>query len=360
MPRPRKPPRLEIREERDGRRTWVIRDGQRYHRTGCLEDQIADAEQSLCEYLAHKSTRPNTSVRVASQAKLADILMVYLDVKEKTIARPAELRSRVRNLNDFWGGRSASDVRGPACRDYVRLRGAQIAARRELETLRAAIHHYAREYGLDVVPKFTLPEDSQPRERWLTRSEAARLLWAAWRSPYHQHLARFILIGLYTGTRHKAILALQWMPNTTGGWVDLDRGVLHRRGDGERETKKRRPPTRIPSRLIAHLRRWRDSDSGLRFVVRYDGRPITRIEKAFRSCRERAALSGDITPHVLRHTFCTWLAHAGVPVWEAAGMAGMTAAMFESVYGHHHSDFQKAAGESFYGNRSPLRHPLRN
>jgi len=348
MPRPRKPPRLEIREERDGRRTWVIRDGQRYHRTGCLEDQIADAEQSLCEYLAHKSTRPNTSVRVAAQAKLADILMVYLDVKEKSVARPDELRARVARLNDFWGDRSASDIRGPACRDYVRCRGtAIIAARRELETLRAAVNHYAREYGLDVVPRFTLPEDSQPRERWLTRSEAARLLWAAWRSPYHQHLARFILIGLYTGTRHKAILALQWMPNTTGGWVDLEKGVLYRRGSEERESKKRRPPTRLAPRLAAHMRRWKALDAGLRHIVRYDGLPIKRLEKAFRSARRLAELDETVTPHVLRHTRATWLAQAGVSVWEAAGSLGMTVQAFEAHYGHHHPDFQKAAAEAY-------------
>ena len=37
----------------------------------------------------------------------------------------------------------------------------------------------------------------------------------------NRHLARFILIGLYTGTRHDAILKLQWLPSTSGGWFDL-------------------------------------------------------------------------------------------------------------------------------------------
>lgn len=351
MPRPRKPPHLAIRKERrkDGtlQRVWVIRDGQRYQRTGCTEAQVEPAKQALSVFLAD-SFRPNTSERRASAVKLATVLMLYLDLKEKTIARPAELRARVRQLNNFWGNRVAGDIRGPLCRDYIAQRGAVIAGRRELETLRAAVNYYAREYGLDTTPKFTLPENSKPRERWLTRSEAARLLWAAYRSPYHKHLVRFILIGLYTGTRHKAILSLQWMPNTTGGWVDVSRGVLYRRAAGERETKKRQPPARIPPRLLAHVRRWQAHDSRpAGHIVTYAGAPIIRIEKAFRSVRRRAALDVGVTPHILRHTRATWLMQAGVDMWEAAGSLGMTVETLQNVYGHHSPDWQKRAAEAY-------------
>jgi integrase len=86
---------------------------------------------------------------------------------------------------------------------------------------------------------------------------------------------------------------------------------------------------------------------GVRAIIRYEGLSITRIEKAFRSCRERAGLGYDITPHTLRHTRATWLAQAGVPIWEAAGSLGMTAKQFEDTYGHHHADFQKRAAEAY-------------
>jgi hypothetical protein len=57
-----------------------------------------------------------------------------------------------------------------------------------------------------------LPPERPARERWLTRSEAARILWAAWRyreiqkgkrtdRRSRQHIAKFILVALYTGTR---------------------------------------------------------------------------------------------------------------------------------------------------------------
>lgn len=345
MPQPKKPPRLFLRRDR-GKRVWVIRDGARYVRTGCAQDQAEQAAKALQDYLAQRH-RPDTSERRASQVKLADVLAIYLDLKEKTIARPTELRSRINRLNEFWGHRAVGDIRGAACRDYANQRGASIAARRELETLRAATNHYAREYGLDVAPKFTLPENSKSRERWLTRSEAARLLWVAHRSPYHKHLVRFILIGLYTGTRHRVILGLQWMPNTTGGWVDLEKGVLHRRGIGSAETRKRQPPTRIPPRLLAHFRRWRSQDHGNRNIVAFDGRPIARIEKAFRGARAIAGLDGTVTPHILRHTRATWLMQAGVDMWEAAGSLGMTVETLQNTYGHHHADFQKHAAEAY-------------
>jgi hypothetical protein len=131
-----------------------------------------------------------------------------------------------------------------------------------------------------------LPAKAQPRERWLTRSEAARLLLGALdfklaRSPHfhssnagekidigrineinqwriigrpgerNRHVARFILLGLYTGTRHDAILGLGWLPQIDGGHVDLEQGLIYRRGAGERVTKKRRPPVPIDERLGA-------------------------------------------------------------------------------------------------------------
>ena len=36
----------------------------------------------------------------------------------------------------------------------------------------------------------------------------------------------------------------------------------------------------------------------------------------------------------------------GVPHWEAAGYLGMTVETLETVYGHHHPDFQKNAAGS--------------
>jgi hypothetical protein len=48
-----------------------------------------------------------------------------------------------------------------------------------------------------ATPKIKLPPKPQPRQDFMTRSEAARVLVAS--APATPHLARFFLIGWYTG-----------------------------------------------------------------------------------------------------------------------------------------------------------------
>jgi len=86
-------------------------------------------------------------------------------------------------------------------------------------------------------------------------------------------------------------------------------------------------------------------------IVEWNGEPVKKINKAFRSVRTAAGLGSDVVPHTLRHTAATWLAQSGVSVWEAAGFLGMTAETFERVYGHHHPDYQLAASEAVANSR---------
>ena len=86
-------------------------------------------------------------------------------------------RGRIARLNEYWGGKALATVTGATCRQYARDRGNRGGARRDLEDLRAAINHHAKEGLHRGVVRVVLPEKGQPRERWLTRQEAARLLW---------------------------------------------------------------------------------------------------------------------------------------------------------------------------------------
>ena len=60
-----------------------------------------------------------------------------------------------------------------------------------------------------------------------------------------QHVARFILVALYTGTRAGAVCGAAFERVAGAGYVDLDRGIFYRRPAGARETKKRQPPGSI-------------------------------------------------------------------------------------------------------------------
>jgi integrase len=266
----------------------------------------------------------------------------------------------------FFGDRVLSDINGTLCRAYSEQRGSSAAARRELEDLRSAINHHRREGLCSAVVEVVLPEAPPARERWLTRSEAAQLIWAAWRyrevqkgsatgRRSRQHVARFILLALYTGTRAGAVCGAALRPTVGRGWIDVDRGVFYRRPEGERETKKRKPPVPLPPQLHAHLRRWKAR--GQRFAVEWLREPVTSISKAFRAVARAAGLGADVTPHVLRHTAATWLMQAGTDPWEAAGFLGMSVETLMSRYGHHHPDYLSGARGAFSRHRNRHRNP---
>jgi integrase len=163
-----------------------------------------------------------------------------------------------------------------------------------------------------------------------------------------QHVARFILVALYTGTRASAVCGAALQATVGHGWVDLERGVFYRRPVGQRETKKRQPTIPLPDRLLAHMRRWKQS--GRRFAVEWNGETVQNIKKAFANVAADAGL-GDVTPHVLRHTAATWLMQAGTDMWEAAGYLGMTVEILSQRYGHHHPDHLAGAKRAFARHR---------
>ncbi|WP_292533846.1 site-specific integrase [Methylocystis sp.] len=283
-------------------------------------------------------------------------MSIYATGKASKHARPHETAARLERLLEFFGDKPLSFINGTACDAYVEYRGSQSAARRELEDLRAAITHHREQGYCSEIVGVALPEKSLPRERWLTRSEAARLLWAAWRArqidankagaptkrPVGQHVARFILVGLYTGTRAGAVCGASLDRLSGRGYIDLEGGVFYRRAEGVRETKKRQTPAPLPDRLLAHLRRWHRLGLCKTAVVEWGGKPVERVNKGFRKAAATAGLE-NVMPHTLRHTAATWLMKNRCDLWEAAGFLGMTVETLERVYGHHHPDYQRGA-----------------
>jgi integrase len=334
---------------------WCIRDGPLKRRTGLGASATEEAKEAvLREYLIAKRKLPRDRDRDPAAVKIADVVAIYAEDVAPGHARPAETAARLERILDHFGEKRLSDLNQKACEEYVEKRGKRSAARRELEDLRAAVLHHWRQGMCIAQTPVVLPERGETRERWLTRSEAARLLWTAWRLTQRwkgrgsdrrtaQHVARFILVALYTGTRAGAICGAALKLTEGRGWVDLERGVFYRRAIGRRRTKKRQPSIRIPPRLLAHLRRWQRRRLALSSIIEWNGKPVTKINKAFRSVRRAAKLGKDVVPHTLRHTAITWQAQLGVPEHEILGFFGITREVFEQVYAHHHPDYQASA-----------------
>ena len=245
---------------------------------------------------------------------MADVLALYGSERAPALAHPELVGYHMTHLLEHFGGSVCAQIDGGSCRAYVRQRTAgaigrravsEGTARRELETLNAALGYAYKERKISLPIPVTYPAKAPARERWLTRSEAAGLLagalgivpvayevgsrkpvkWGRMHRPVY-HVARFILIALYTGTRHDAILNMRWGVNSEGGWFDLDHGVMYRRGQGQRETNKRRPPAPVPDNLVPHLRRWRRIT--VQGPVEYAGRLILKERRGFKRARELA------------------------------------------------------------------------
>jgi hypothetical protein len=181
MPRRSKGARLWLRPaRRKGRRVirravWIIIDGKKHVATGCLEDQAREAERRLAAYLAAKY-QPSRLALDIDQIDVADVLSIYLDDRGPAIADQPKLERTIGRLNEHWGGKKLSEVTAAECRSYVRARAKVGGARADLETLRAAINHHAKESLHHGTVRVTLPPKGPARDRWLTRNEAASRL----------------------------------------------------------------------------------------------------------------------------------------------------------------------------------------
>jgi integrase len=354
---------------------WIIRDGQRNIGTGCVVGKgpegnasFAEAQKKLAEYIGEKHDPKAHRGGDLVKAAVADALSVYMsekiDIDPPSAATEQERKKHehrrragikiIDRLNTFFGKYTIPDLKGKLSREYAAQRGSQSSARRELEVLQAAVNHYVEEEVGGVQTKFRswLPDPSPARERWLTRSEAARLILAAWRLREDRgghgkighnsvgrytsrHIARFILVGLYTGTRASAICGAALTQAIGRGYVDLDHGIFVRKAMGAKETNKRQPTIPLPPRLLAHMRRWNRLGISKHSVIEWQGEPVERVSKGWLRVREAAGLDDQVIPHTLRHTAITWYLRSGKNPHQVSDYCGVSMQIINKHYKHH-------------------------
>jgi integrase len=369
MPRPSKGPHLRPKKGKGRQAMWIIRDGERDIGTGCLigkgeegKRSFTEAEKKLQEYIAEKHDPKANRGGDLVEAAVADALSVYMSEKidldppahaiTEQARRKHEHRRRagiaiIDRLNKFFGEYFIPQLNGKLSRAYATQRGSQSSARRELEVLQAAVNYFVEEEVGGVQTKFRswLPDPSQPRERWLTRSEAARLIWAAWRLREDRggsagrftsrHIARFILVGLYTGTRASGICGAALTQAIGRGHVDLEHGIFVRKAMGAKETNKRQPTIPLPPRLLAHMRRWHRLGISKHSVIEWQGEPVERVSKGWLRVREASGLDDQVIPHTLRHTAITWYLRSGKNPHQVSDYCGVSMQIINKHYKHH-------------------------
>jgi integrase len=341
MPRRNSGPRLRFLEKRGCFYIcWTEAGRSRERSTGAADRE--KAEIALAEFI-HQRTR-DAGPRDPAEMLITDILGDYAEEHGPTTSAPWRIGYAIAPLTQFWEARTVAEITKQTCARYVMTRNRSSGtSRRELGVLRAAINYAHEEGRLTRTVVVHLPESAEPRERFLTREEAAKLLRAALREPrVRLYLPLFIVMALYTGARKEAILSLRWSQ------IDLAAKRINYNAPDGRRTNKRRARIPIPSKLLPHLRRARQRGTDIGFVIHENGSRLKDIKKGFASACHRAGLE-RVTPHTLRHTCATWLMQAGVNIWDASGFAGMTVETLQRVYAHHHPDYLRDAAEALSG-----------
>lgn len=210
-------------------------------------------------------------------------------------------------LKRSFGGKTLGQIQPFAIEKHKKMRveeKAAVSANREIAVLKImfnrciAWHKYS---GANPVKEVKLLKEPKGKLRYLDQEEEAKLLAHA-REP----LRTIILVGIYAGLRIQAeALTLKWED------VDFRRGLLTVNAAYAKSGESR--AVNLNSILKAALKELKDRSRGEYVFSKPDGSPYKSIRSAFKTACKHANLSG-VTPHILRHTFASRLAMAGVDV----------------------------------------------
>lgn len=330
----------------------ITRDGRFYvrwwaggwHRVSARTTDRREAERFLAQLVAGTLEPPPPE-----QPTVTAILDGYLADRRGIVASHATLEYACKALRRHLGDLTPDHLTTTRARLYARQRRAEGYAAgdrrkpvangtiaREVVTLRAALRWAVNAKWIATAPAVEAPSAGKPRDRWLTRDEAARLLGAC----HAPHVRLFVALGLYTAARAGALLALTW------DRVDLARGVINL---GDAVGNKSRATVPIPDALRPYLLEAR-SGATCDYVVEHGGRRVASVKTGFNAATRRAGLAG-VTPHTLRHTAATWMVAGGVPIVEVARYLGDSERTTERVYAKHSPDYLRGAAKVLGGGK---------
>jgi integrase len=332
MPRPRKHPRLK-------------KQGQYYYIVGNWNgrDRQVSTRQSSYEAALHALADFIKAEQAAPRAAELDVeACIKLYQEEKGIVYKYGKKPFMHLLRHL-GSLPASAVNPAICREYYGKRKAEPflrdgwktakivkdnTIRRELVDLRSALNYAHKSGRLQHPPLMWLPLEGKPREKFITKSEARRLLPHA-----ASHIRLYILLALGTGARNAAILNLTWddvvfPKSNASGRIDL------RRFDAPRNRKRRGVVPLLGDSALAGALVKQRQQALTNFVVEYAGRPIKSAVTGLQQASKRAEIQ-RVTPHMLKHTAITWMLEDGVPIADVADFTQTSHKTISETYGHY-------------------------
>jgi integrase len=300
--------------QRSGSPAWYATsydsEAKRTRRVSLGTDDLEQARQRLLERYLEQHRPQNAPVEAVT---LADILLDYYKAHGSHTRSAGNIRTSCAYWVDFFGEASVAEAVIPAQLEAFagHLTGQGFATayvQRIMGVGKAALQRAWKRGEIAAVPFIpgVKVDYGEPLGRPLKTAELAALLTAA---PEHLRLMLIILIG--TACRPEAALEL------TGAQLDFDDRLIDLNPRGRPQTKKFRPVVKMPEALARLLA---NAPSGR--LVTFRGRPVKKINKAWRAMREAAGLDAEVNPYSIRHTVARWLRQNGVPAWEVAAQLG--------------------------------------
>ena len=148
-----------------------------------------------------------------------------------------------------------------------------------------------------------------------------------------------IATGLYAGLRSGELMNLQWQD------INLRNRTITIQGKDDWQPKNRKIRViPISSMLLAYLQKHPRHISSPYVFCRPDGTRRSWVHKDLPRIAEGVGLT-NVTPHILRHTFASWLVMEGVDLPTVQKLLGHSDITTTMIYAHLAPDHVKAAVE---------------
>ncbi|BDQ35879.1 hypothetical protein SYK_02390 [Pseudodesulfovibrio nedwellii] len=203
---------------------------------------------------------------------------------------------------------------------------------------------------------------------------------------YQKAIYQWIADGLLAEKTLKRAGVLQWLEESDDALLIREDVVEHMGTAADKPVRGRfrimaalkndEMPWRelpIEGSILPMVIRWRDEDteSGIPWVIHFNGKRISTFKKAWKATKARAKVRDDIRPYDLRHAFITYALEQGADMKAVGKLAGhadetMILRRYQHVVGEMESDAAKAVPTLDTKEKkpkkrgTPKRHPSKN
>ena len=319
-----------------GKRWFVdvyLRDGKRYRKIVGTKKQADEAERRKINEIAEGKWALRDK-----DMTFSELLPEYFEYSKASKAKSTYSNDKYRieaHLLPYFGDTSLKEIAPQMLDKYkakrVREEASNNTVNHELVCLSHIMKMAIRWRHIEHNPVSSVEKMRVPKRppRFLSLEEIDRLLEASRES----HIYPILMTALHTGLRKSELLNLRWSD------IDFDQCTITVQPKEDWNTKnyKSRTISLTPVLYETLKEHWKQrSRPGIKsdYVFTYQGERIKRgIRDSLRTAVAKAGLQ-NVTLHILRHTFASQLAIAGVPLRYVQELMGHQSFQTTLQYAH--------------------------